>query len=43
MIFEAEAQQIRAGAENPVTRVLVGIGVYNPLAKPESGMKGERA
>lgn len=43
MIFEAKAQQIRAGAGSPVTRVLVGTGVYNPLAKPESGMKGERA
>lgn len=43
MIFEAKAQPIRAGAGSPVTRVLVGIGVYNLLAKPESGMKGERA
>lgn len=43
MIFRAEAQPIRAGAGNPVTRVLVGIGVYNPLTKPESGMKGELA
>lgn len=43
MIFEAKAKPIKAGAENPVARVLVGIGVYNPLAKPESGMKGERA
>lgn len=41
MIFEAEAQPIRAGAGNPVTRVLVGGAVYNPLAKPEGGMKGE--
>lgn len=43
MIFEAKAQPIRAGAGNPVARVLVGGGVYNSLAKPESGMKGERA
>lgn len=43
MIFEAEAQPIRAGAETPVARVLVGSGVYNPLTKPEGGMKGDRA
>lgn len=35
MIFEAKAQPIKAGAEKLATRVLVGGGVYNPLAKPE--------
>lgn len=39
MIFEAKAQPIRAGTESPVARVLVGGGVYNPLAKPEGREK----
>lgn len=43
MIFEAKSQSIKAGTETPVPWVLVGSGVYNPLAKQESGMKGERA